>query len=297
MRHLVLSAALSLAPFAAAAQPTPDPVPSATPVVAAERAFAADFPAMGLGGSFRKWSTPDAVLIGGGGPIRSGDAFADASDVRGPDEPLIEWWPTFAGVAMSGEMGFTTGPAARDGARYGHYFTVWVRQADGAWRWVYDGGSGADAAAQPGPDSEPLILPTATVGSAGPEAAMAEVTALEAALASALAVDQKAAHLSALADDGRLYVAPLAPAQGRDAFAAALDAWPTTFEVGAALGGGASQAGDMVWTYGPVAWTRDGQARTGWYVRLWQKRSRRPSGGWRIVVAQLISAPPPSQGG
>ena len=297
MRHLMLAGIACLVPLTASAQTAPEPAPSAAPVVAAERAFAADFPAMGLGGSFRKWSTPDAVLIGGGGPIVSGTAFADASNVRGPDEPLIEWWPTFAGVAMSGEMGFTTGPAARDGARYGHYFTVWVRQPGGEWRWVYDGGSGADASTQPGPDSEPLILPVATVGSNTPEAAMAEVAAVEATLALTALTDQKAAHLSVLAGDGRLYTAPLPPAQGQTAFPTALDAWPAAFDFGPSLGGGASRAGDMVWTYGPASWTRDGQARNGWYVRLWQKRPPGLNGGWRIVVAQLVAAPPPSQGG
>ena len=40
--------------------------PDAEPVVAAERAFAADAPSLGIAGSFNKWSTPDAIVIGGG---------------------------------------------------------------------------------------------------------------------------------------------------------------------------------------------------------------------------------------
>lgn len=284
MRLILLAIPLALLAAPVQAQ-TADPAP----VVAAERAFAADFPALGLAGSFSKWSTPDAVVITGGRARTSAELFGNAPQTRQPGEPLIEWWPVFAGVSMSGDLGFTTGPAAQDGNRYGHYFTVWKRQPDGRWRWVYDGGVGADPAGQPGPDSEPRLLPVATVGSASPEIALAEVEEAEAGLA-AQASNVKAAYLQYMADDGRLYVAPLAPADGADAFAAALDGWPQVMAIGAMEGGGASDAGDMVWTWGPAAWSRDGQPRRGHYVRIWQKRPE----GWRIVLAQLITAPPPA---
>ena len=289
MRLTALAAALLIA------SPALAQAPDAAPVVAAERAFAADFPAMGLAGSFQKWGRPDAILINGGQAQQIAAVFEGAPLTRQPGEPLIEWWPTFAGVAKSGEMGFTTGPAARDQEGYGHYFTIWKRQDDGTWRWVYDGGSNASPAGQPGPDSQPRILPVATVDAGSAEAAMTEVRAVEAALATAAAVDQKAAHLSVLAADGRLYVAPLPPAEGAEAYATALDGWPARFEFGPAEGGGASDAGDMAWTYGPAAWSRDGVARRGHYMRLWQKRPK----GWRLVMAQLIPAPiaPPSPAG
>lgn len=289
MRLIAFAAALFVALPALAQSP------DAAPVVASERAFAADFPAMGLAGSFQKWGRPDAILINGGRAHEIAAVFEGAPLTRQPGEPLIEWWPTFAGVAMSGEMGFTTGPAARDQEGYGHYFTVWRRQADGQWRWVYDGGSNASPAGQPGRDSEPRILPVAVTGSPSPETAMIEVRAAEAALSAAAAHDQKAAHLSVLAPDGRLYVAPLPPAEGPEAFAAALDSWPGRFEFGVTEGGGASDAGDMAWTYGPAAWTRDGQDRRGHYMRLWQKRPE----GWKLIMAQLIPAPiaaPPPAG-
>ena len=287
---------LALIAVLTAGPPAADPQPDPAPIVAAERAFAADFPALGLAGSFSKWSVPDAVIIAEGQARTAGVLFADAPRVRQPGEPLIEWWPVLAGVAMSGEMGFTTGPAARDQEPYGHYFTIWRRQADGSWKWVYDGGTNASPVGQPGADSEPRLLPVATIGSASPEAAFAEVRAAEAALAAAARDDQKAAHLAALADDGRLYVSSLPPADGRDAFAEALDGWPARFDFGDAEGGGASDAGDMVWTWGPAGWMRDGVSRRGHYMRLWQKRPE----GWRIVMAQLLpapmAAPPPADG-
>jgi hypothetical protein len=51
------------------------------------------------------------------------------------------------------------------------------------------------------------------------------------------------------------------------------------------LGGGASRAGDLVWTYGDARWDKGG----GNYVRVWQRRG----GGWKIVFDQIIEAPPP----
>jgi len=283
-RTTLILSCLALMPVAAFAQ-TQTPAP----VVAAERSFAADRPALGITGSFTKWSTSDAIVIGGGAvrPVR--EAYPPETP-RPADEPALDWWPSFAGIARSGDLGFTTGPMALAGRRTGHYFTIWQRQADGGWKWIYDGGSPASAAEAPGPESEPTLLGVSSAGSPSPEAAMAELAAVEAELARGAAVEQRAAHLSVMADDGRLYVAQRAPAIGRDAFGEALAAWPETFQFGPSGGGTVSDAGDMAWTYGEAAWSRNGQPRTGHYVRLWQKRAE----GWRLVLAQLITAPPPT---
>lgn len=285
MSRLILLA-LVLAAFAhpATAQPA-----EASHIVAAERAFAADGLAMGVDRSFLKWSTDDAVMIAGGAPQRAHDIL-DPDAVFDPAAPSLVWWPNWAGIAKSGDLGFTTGGVEVGGRRTGHYFTIWQRQPDGGWKWVYDGGTGATSAEVPGPDTEPVLLPTSILGSPSPEAAMAEVRAVEAVLAAGALRDQKEAHLALLAPDGRLYVAPLPPAVGEEAFPAALDAWPHSFDLSSPFGGGASQAGDMVWTYGRALWTRDETPRAGHYVHLWQKRWA----GWMLVFAQIIPDPPAS---
>ena len=286
IRYLALLAAVAATPsLARTADPSPDP----TPVIAAERAFAADGLATGVDASFLKWSAPEAVMIAGGGP-KLAHEILDPKAVFDPTAPSLVWWPNWAGIARSGDLGFTTGGVEVGGRRTGHYFTIWKRQSDGSWKWVYDGGTGATAANVPGADTEPVRLWVATVGSASPEAAMTEVRAEEAKLASAAATDQKTAHLAVLADDGRLYVAPLPPAIGAAAYPAALDGWPATFDLKTPTGGGASQAGDLVWDYGAAGWSRDGAERTGWYVHLWQKRPE----GWRLAFAQLLPNPPPA---
>jgi ketosteroid isomerase-like protein len=263
--------------------------PDAAPVIAAERAFAADTAVLGINAGFTRWSVPDAVVIEGGQVSAVRAAYPDRP--RAADEPALDWWPNWAGIAMSGDLGFTTGAVSVNGRRSGHYFTIWMKQADGVWRWVYDGGSGASAADAPDATTEPIILATARVRSSSPEAAMNEVKAAEVDLAAAARTDQAAAHLAVLADDGRLYVAPRPPAMNAGTFAEALAGWPKTFEFGPTEGGGASQAGDLVWTYGPAAWMRAGQPRHGHYVRLWQKRPA----GWVLAFAQLVPVPAPPE--
>ena len=57
------------------------------------------------------------------------------------------------------------------------------------------------------------------------------------------------------------------------------------------LGGGASKAGDLVWTYGKAEWQRAGEPGVGYYVRIWQHQDA----GYRLVFDQLLVAPPPKK--
>lgn len=287
MRALVIAAVLAAASPCLAQ--TPNETPDAAPLVAAERAFAADAAAVGIVGSFNRWSAPDAVVIGARGVQRVLDAYPPGTP-RSADEPSLVWWPNFAGIARSGDLGFTTGAVEINGVRGGQYFTVWRKQADGGWRWVYDGGSAATAVGAPGPDAAVDYLPTSADGAGSPEAALAEVAVLEALLARSAARDQRTAHLMVMGDTGRVYVGTESPAVGRAAAAETLTHWPETFAFDAPAGGGASAAGDLAWTYGPARWSRDGQARSGHYVHMWQKTAV----GWALVLTQMIGAPPPT---
>ena len=61
------------------------------------------------------------------------------------DQNRLEWYPSVADVAGSGDLGFTSGPwmytAAATGAQlYGHFVTVWKRDAHSVWRVQLDGG-------------------------------------------------------------------------------------------------------------------------------------------------------------
>jgi len=267
----------------AGSQPASAPAPVPDTVVAAERDFAADGVALGIKRSFLKHAAVNAIMLSPD-PVNAHERLGKMPDPEpGNKGPKLVWWPLWAGVARSGELGFTTGPFHLDDKPSGHYFTVWKKLPDGSWKWVFDAGVDSDPAGQPPAGTQVGYLALAADGSASPEAAAAEVRAAEEELAQRAATDLSAAYLAYLADDGRVHTHGLKPARGKSAFAPAIAARGSAMEF-AYLGGGASQAGDLVWTYGDARWLADGQAKRGHYVRVWQKREA----GWRLVFDQVV---------
>lgn len=247
-------------------------------VVAAERAFAADGLAIGVGPAFVKHSTPDAIVFDPD-PVEAHKVYGDR---KGGGPPLV-WWPVWAGIARSGDLGFTSGPATYDGKHSGWYFTVWARQADGGWKWVYDGGAPSARGDAPGPDGPVTYLAPATGADRTPEDAMAEVRAQEARLAQRARGDAAAALTAALAPDARVVGSGHVPAATPQAIAAELAGRAAVIEF-APLGGGASGAGDLAWTYGQARWRADGEGRRGHYVRIW----RHDRVGWALVYDMVL---------
>lgn len=117
----------------------------------------------------------------------------------------LQWHPAFAGIARSGDLGFTTGPYFLRGRGYtGHYFTMWRREASGEWKWIFDGGVNVldDAPAAAGaPVSQ---LPLAAHDGAGAQAALEAVRELDAALAVASTTNVASAITARLANDARV---------------------------------------------------------------------------------------------
>jgi ketosteroid isomerase-like protein len=251
------------------------------PMIEAERAFARLGAAEGIGPAFRRYAAADALLFAPG-PTPA------TARLSGNPPGMLRWWPTYVGIAASGELGFTTGPYVFEGAKrsYGHFFTIWRRQPDGSWRWILDHGVGTAEASTAGPDSPVALCPQGKPEGAAAEA-WAEVAAAEARLARGLAVDAPKAYAAALADDGRVMREGPQPAVGRAAFVAALDAGPRAVTA-ATLGGAASKAGDLAYTYGDIAWDEGGKTVRGHYIRIWQHRAR----GWALLVDETTRAPP-----
>jgi ketosteroid isomerase-like protein len=256
-------------------------------VVAAERAFARAARTEGANAAFLRYSAPDAILFKPGPRLARAALEADPL----PAIPL-EWWPAYAGIAASGDLGFTTGPyVAGSGERRGHgwYFTIWRRQPDGSWRWILDHGPRTREGAPPGTGAQVGVLPS---GRRSPSAqAFGDVKSIEARLASALAADARSALPRFLAADGRLMRAGPQPAVGAAAWAPILAAGPERIET-APLGGAASAAGDLAFTYGTARWRKAEAEAEGHYVRIWQRRRE----GWKLIVDNLVAVPPPPKG-
>lgn len=268
---------LPVALAAALASPPPgDPAP----VAEAERAFAHLGETEGIGPAFRRFAAPDAILFS--------PAPAPAH-LEGNPPGKLRWWPTYAGIAVSGDLGFTTGPFVFEGKsrRHGHFFTIWRKQPDGSWRWLLDHGIGTAEAPAQGPETPLVRCPEGRPIRISSRAA-AEVAAAEAAFARRLAADAPRAYARFLAEDGRLMREKVQPAIGRAAFAPRLAAGPATI-ASAQLGGAASKAGDLAYTYGSANWQEAGKPIRGYYVRIWQHRPR----GWVLLIDETTPAPPP----
>ena len=125
--------------MAAAVQMTP---------VEAERAFAADAQKLGQWTAFRKWSTADAVMFAPG-PVNAHEFLKDRKD----PPTSVYWWPGRSYVSCDGTYAVNTGPWVREwGKSVGYFTTVWQRQGDGGWKWIYDAGDELGTARPEGGD-------------------------------------------------------------------------------------------------------------------------------------------------
>ena len=251
-------------------------------VADAERAFAAMARDKGIGSAFKTFVADDGILFVP--EPRPAKAFLE----RATDAPgSLRWWPVYAGIALSGDLGFTTGPFVSEaGDRKGHgwFFTIWRRQPDGGWRWMLDHGI---QTAEPAAIANDAPLTELRPGRRGGAGAVTDLAAIEARLDRALAGDAARALESVLADDGRVMRNGAQPAIGRAAFSVALLRGPGRIRA-TRLGGGMSEARDLAYSYGDAAWETAGRSLKGHYVRLWQRRP----GGWRLIVDQLIPQRP-----
>jgi len=280
LKLVPIAAALSLAASALQAAPAADP----GAVVAAERAFAARAAVVGVAPSFLEYMTDDAIVFSPD-PRLARAVYGGRPPPKLPKDggTLLNWWPNFAGIARSGDLGFTTGPANVNGGPPGvFYFTVWARQPAGGWKWVYDGGVEADGKQAPGPAAEPILLPLGDAKPMAADLAMDQVRAAEIALAAAAKADVAKAYKAVLAADARMQGSPSLPATSPAAVDRELATRARTIAFGP-LGGAASKAGDLAWTYGDARWDKG----RGHYVRIWQRRA----GKWALVFDQIIAVP------
>lgn len=267
-------------------------------VVEAERAFAADGRTMGVKRSFLKHMADDAIVFGPD-PVNAKEFYTAK-----PEDwsPKLVWWPTVAAIARSADLGFTMGPFELDGQRRGHFFTVWKKQADGSWKWVYDGGQENDASrarADGKVDTFRIGLPTVSGDQYRPEkmatyateGAMSDLEGAEIDLARNARNDAHDAYDDYLADDAIVMGSANAPAMDEAAVDAEIQTRPQRITF-ARLGGGISRAGDFAWSYGDANWAKGGEKHRAHYVRVWQKRSN----GWKIIFDELLEVPKPPAG-
>lgn len=250
----------------------------AAEVIAAERAFDAYTAEHGFTAGFMAYAAPDGLLFRPD-PVNARDYLAGRPVNT---DTALRWWPFRVGVSVSGDLAWDYGAwTYGDNLSHGFFITIWARQPDGSWRWVLDHGAGSH-------DSR-FAVERAWVdapGVAGPDA-WAEVQAMEAALNAGLVEDGTSAWQDRVTGAAWFATASNGPALTADSWTAEWRARPayTGFQP---LGGGASEAGDLAYTYGHATWA-DGR---GHYIRVWRREAQGPL-GWRVVYDQLTPVETP----
>jgi ketosteroid isomerase-like protein len=250
----------------------------AAQIEAAERAFAADGATMGVRDSFLKHMADDAIVFAPS-PTNAKALYAARPSEGGPK---LQWWPVWVVAAKSGDFGLSIGPWAIDGKRGGWFATIWRRDADGVWRWVYDGGATAEAASVPGLEAPAAVGSVAKSRGASPAKAFDTVRAAETTLANTASQNAAEAYKAVLSDDARLLGPRGMRAQPATALAPRLAARPAGMTL-TLRGGGASKAGDFVWTHGEAVWLEGQKSVAAHYMHVWQRRPE----GWRLIFETL----------
>ncbi len=206
------------------------------------------------------------------------------------ENPVITWRPIFASISRSGELGYTTGPSeysrsheAQNPDGFGHFVTIWRKDARGMWKVAID--VGLD---HPQPqEAETEIrteLPTSPV--LHPESASADLDKTQASFAESLKDDEGDAIIDNASDDIRVYRRGQLPAVGKAAAKKMLgkeDAKTSR----APLGAGTSNPIDLAYEYGEYASERDDVSQRGIYLTIWRLES---DGAWKIALDLQKSA-------
>jgi ketosteroid isomerase-like protein len=148
----MLGLALAFALITGACAPSPPSEEAREELMEVDRAFCQAAVAKGRTAAFLEYMAPEGVIYPWQGtPIEGIDRFQELAEQAGKGiaEPTFMWEPLFAEVAESGELGYTLGryTATLDGpegpqlVRRGHYVTIWKKQEDGSWKFVFDSGN------------------------------------------------------------------------------------------------------------------------------------------------------------
>ena len=248
----------------------------------AERAFARDGLDLGIRAAFIAHFAPDGLVFEPE-PVRVREAWPQRP---APADPLrLAWRPALVEVARAGDLGLSTGPfelvdtATRSPARHGAFFSVWQRQADGAWKVWLDMGARSPAAVDDGAWSEPpRVRPGAQEVDAPTATAVMERDR-------ALSGLQGAQLARGLAQNARRYRDGGFPLVGRaweDALAAQADSadyQPSEARV--------SASGDFAASFGRITQRTGGATTGGYYVHVWL----RDAGAWWLAVESVVPGP------
>lgn len=160
MRHAAALVVLGALALTACASPRPKGPPTAvinrvlvgapgaaqpSTIVAAEIAFARAAREQGQWTAFRQFAAPGALLHGANGPFPIEPWLATQTD---PPQ-AVQWEPRAVVISCDGALAVSQGRYRDPDGKVGNFVTVWERQGNGEYRYVFD--AGGDDVPQPPP--------------------------------------------------------------------------------------------------------------------------------------------------
>jgi ketosteroid isomerase-like protein len=269
-------------------------------LVAAERGFARMALETNIRDAFFENMANDAILFRPT-PVNGKEFFRGRPANPGP---VLSWYPSYAELAGSGDLGWTTGPweyrSAKDTApeAWGHFATVWQKQTDGKFKVLLDEGH---SCARPPQDSLtwarlPGVLKDGElVGLAEFQGAHRLLLDADAGYSKLLVTQGIGAALAQYADaDVRVLREDQPEYQGAAAAGKALEhEWEAGVKAWDTRAGGMSRTTDLAFTYGTVTLGEKAKhAPQGRKVfRIWR---RQPGiAGWKLALDVTNAVPPP----
>ncbi|WP_445384140.1 YybH family protein [Robiginitalea sp. IMCC44478] len=117
-------------------------------IVETERAFSKMAGEVGIPEAFLEYAAEEAVLMRGNSLIKGMEAISQHlnNSILSDSTTQLSWEPDFVSVSASGDLGYTYGQyvfSMKDSlgqtrTQEGIFHTVWKRQSDGSWRFVWD---------------------------------------------------------------------------------------------------------------------------------------------------------------
>lgn len=279
---LILLLYFVAAPFAVRAT-EPAAADAARAMVESERKFYQTGQEQGTRAAFLAFLADDGIVFRPG-PVNGKEAWG-----KRPETGLdLIWEPTFAAIARSADLGYTTGPAKWKANKkdekflgYGQFISIWKKQKDGSWKVALDCGI-----ENPEPAGKPEDLRTLVpeeiqpAKSADDRRKAPPLPAAHQKFVGAAKTNSTEATMAVAAEEIRVYRDGSFPAVGKDAAGSLLSAkaGKTSFQQ---LGGDMSSSGDLAYSYGKYSLNRDGSTELGHFFQIWQTDA---AGGWKLAV-------------
>lgn len=204
------------------------------------------------------------------------------------NDSYLFWWPVYADIAASHELGYTTGPAVFGKSRMEqkaeggvYYSSVWRKNKAGVWKIAADLGSSTFP-----PDGAHKEIKTYSKSSDAKPKKVDEVKSEKELLGidlqymTSLNKERKSFSADFYSPEGRMHRPRVAPMVGTSAIQQYQEENKFEYEQS---GGGISQSGDLGFTYGKVKVERmnegEPQIIHANFIRVWKKENK----SWKIV--------------